>query len=448
MASSRMQDQITAAIGSSGLRGSSNVSPDYTALLGGTSSKSTGSPGVIDPLQTDYMQALMGGALRGPTTSPTRHVSLAKFGNQEILGQDVSSQSNPIGTQQKTAAALSDYNAKSQAAQVSRGQAEQGLAGMQQANDLAVGNTLANAAASRQRIGDWTEVLTQGGKASGDKVRAAADETIVQATQREQAIADDTLKRWGEVVNKFTNTSALAGQQLAIGARQNYLSAQKNLESAIASGAPGMTPGAITAAKAQLKGQYQQGLGMAVAQVAQDFNKSMAELGSTMTQHLASVKQALGTQSVGAYNQKTNAEMGIAQLDAANAQLAIRERAAHELAMVQLETQAEYFRTKGATAEAEFLTSPAMQPYVGELSPLLDSISSLMQADVDAYNRTHGVQATVGGVASAGSPTRRTAGGEQKSGFSQPGNANTSKQPKQEGGIWQTGSSNTIRSLT
>jgi hypothetical protein len=304
---------------------------------------------------------------------------------------------SPVTREDMTAASLADYNAQMQAAAYNQANAQKALATIQQATTDTMAGLQGKVDASRTRLDKNKQGDKDALAADTERVRQAYQDNVNQAKTRETQGLDDTIQRWTDLMNNFKDTSAAKAQSLVIGARQAFKSKQQALQSLAASGAPGYTPESLQIAQKELEAGYASSVGQAIATAAVDFNNTKASLTSLATQHIASLRTAFGAQTNQAFGERAAGEFNIAQLNQNARQIAEQQSAASELQLVQLESQSELLRLRGAEAEASLLTSDAMKAYAGALSPLVTSLYNMYAADNNTV-----VSGALAGVPSGG----------------------------------------------
>ena len=362
--------------------------------------------GVFDPSNTlaGTAQAALGGLTGGQPMTASFGIERAG-GARETLGTitRTSARQNPISSEMRVQTALEGYQAQMQAAEVNRQQAQEALTRIEQATDQGVTGMQQAATASRARSGAAEEASRGRLGAQADVMRQSQQAAVSAAEQREQALGDEVTQRWDALVSDFQDTSALAGQQLIMGAREAYNQKRSQIQSMAASGAPGFDERTVGLAQASLENTYRMGLGRAIAESQVAYNTQRTQLQALGAQQIMGTKQALAAQTIGTMSAAAQAEVTLTGIFQNAEAVALHERGLRENETLQLEAQAELLRSRGADAEAALLTSPAMMAYAGDLSPLVNSAWAMYEDELDrsrsSFNRT--VTGLTGGYTSA-----------------------------------------------
>jgi len=381
-----------------------------------TTTGTTAAPGVVNPLASGGGQGGLAGAFGGAlggvqtqtvpglTTQQTTPQGTPIPGSQQVLSWQ-QQRTNPVSQQNLVQAALADYQAQVQGAQIASQQAQQALGLLQEATTGVPQNIQNAVTASRGRTSATAGQAVQQSQPDFERARTAFAQYQARSEELAAQTIDDVSTRWSDVLSGLQNDTALNAQQMVMGAREGYQQRSLLLSNMAASGQVNVTPQALQLAQNQLTEAYRGSLGNAVAYAATQYNQAHAQYGAAAATNMSQLQTAMNAMVSGAYGAGAGAELNMATVQANMRVQAEAEQQRAELQLVQLEAQAEQLRMAGYTAEANMLTSDAFRPYVGQLSPLLTSIYEMYEGNVQANPGTPGIS---GIGTSGGSPITMT----------------------------------------
>lgn len=343
----------------------------------------------------NYLSSFNGGAAAALSPAATQSSPgvvnpLASSGAAQSTAKSALS-GNRLTTGDLAGAAMADYEAMLTGAKQNRAQAEQALGilkGSGAQYDTMVGNMDKRAAASRTQTQADNASYLQGVQASTQPLQQQATDQLQHAKDTESRYGALAQQWREEEIADLKDTSALQAQTQIMGLKQNYESQMQQLDGLAASDPTRWTPGAIQAAKDQLRQSHVQQVGQHAAIAAESYNKMASQLRQSADQYTLNYLQGLAGGTQAAYTSTSSQKVAAAQMEVQARRDSYAQLQQNATQWNQLTAQAEMAR---ATAKsdldktvASFLTSPAMSAYVGQISPMMGSIYQQQWAEAQA----------------------------------------------------------------